>query len=157
MVEIERKFLVSNLGNCLSQAQGSLLLTQGYLSLDPMRTVRVRHTPSQSVITIKGKSNAKGDTRLEFEYPIPYDEAQQLLALSSGNIIKKIRHQVPHGSHVFEVDVFEGVLSGLVLAEVELTSSDESVELPSWIGREVTGDMRFYNSQLALASTPPAL
>ena len=157
MVEIERKFLVSNLAQCLSQAQGSSHMTQGYLSLDPARTVRVRHTPSQSFLTIKGPPNAKGDTRSEFEYTIPQEEAQQLLKFCADKIIKKIRHRVPYGNHIFEVDVFEGALSGLVLAEVELGSSGESVDLPSWIGKEVTGDKRFYNSQLAQSLAPPEL
>lgn len=157
MIEIERKFLVSNLAQCLSQAQGSSHMTQGYLSLDPARTVRVRHTPSQSFLTIKGPSNAKGDTRWEFEYTIPQEEAQQLLKFCADKIIKKIRHRVPYGNHIFEVDVFEGALSGLVLAEVELGSSDESLDLPSWIGKEVTGDKRFYNSQLAQSIAPPEL
>jgi len=157
MVEIERKFLVSNLAQCLSQAQGCSHMTQGYLSLDPARTVRVRHTPSQSLLTIKGASNTKGDTRSEFEYPIPVEDAHQLLKFCADKIIKKTRHRVPYGNHIFEVDVFEGALSGLVLAEVELQSSGESVDLPNWIGKEVTGDKRFYNSQLAQSLAPPEL
>lgn len=157
MVEIERKFLVSNLEQCLLQAQGASHITQGYLSLDPARTVRVRQTASQSFLTIKGPSNAAGDTRLEFEYPIPQQEAKELLSLCLANVIKKTRHQVPHGNHTFEVDVFEGVLKGLVIAEVELDSSNETIDLPSWIDKEVTGDGRFYNSQLAQSPAPPEL
>jgi CYTH domain-containing protein len=157
MVEIERKFLVSNIEECLSRSQASRRITQGYLSLDPARTVRVRHTDLQCHLTIKGLSNEKGDTRLEFEHSISQEEAEQLISLCVGNVIKKTRHQVPHRDHVFEVDVFEGVLSGLILAEVELISSDESIEFPHWIGKEVTGDKRFYNSQLAQSQSPPEL
>lgn len=157
MVEIERKFLVSNIEECLSRSQDSRRITQGYLSLDPARTVRVRHTDLQCHLTIKGLSNAKGDTRLEFEHSISQEEAEQLISLCLGNVIKKTRHQVPYGNHIFEVDVFEGFLSGLILAEVELVFSEEAIEFPHWIGEEVTGDRRFYNSQLAQSQSPPKL
>jgi len=157
MVEIERKFLVSNIEECLLRSQGSCRITQGYLSLDPARTVRVRHTDLQCHLTIKGLSNAKGDTRLEFEHSISQEEAEHLISLSLGNVIKKTRFLVPFGDHVFEVDVFEGFLSGLILAEVELRSSEEVIEFPHWLGKEVTGDQRFYNSQLAQSQSPPKL
>ena len=157
MVEIERKFLVSNLEQCLSQAQGSSHITQGYLNLDPACTVRVRQTDSQSFLTIKGPSNAAGDTRLEFEYSISQEEAQELLSLCMANLIKKTRYRVQHENVVFEIDVFGGELLGLVLAEIELESPDESIDFPSWIGKEVTGDKRFYNSQLAQSIAPPEL
>jgi adenylate cyclase len=149
LVEIERKFLVVSLEGCLEKSTEKIKMVQGYLSFDPARTVRVRITDTQAFITIKGKSNKKGDTRLEWEKQIAVKEAQHLLTLCVGSQIKKTRHLVPHQSHVFEIDVFEGDHTGLVIAEVELSSSEEHVDLPHWIGKEVTGDSRYYNSSLA--------
>ena len=149
MIEIERKFLVSNLNACLQHQTTSTRIIQGYLSFDPARTVRVRKTDTKAFITIKGKSNATGDTRLEWEKEIPENEATLLLDLCLGETIRKTRYLVPHQSHLFEVDVFSGKLQGLVIAEVELSKANEPVDLPTWIGKEVTGDLRYYNSDLA--------
>ena len=155
MTEIERKFLVSNLDECLQHHTNSKSIVQGYLSFDPARTVRIRKTDTGAFLTIKGKSNATGDTRLEWEKEIPENEATLLLDLCLGQIIRKTRYVVPHQSHLFEVDIFSGKLQGLVIAEVELFSADEQLDLPTWIGKEVTGDLRYYNSDLAKKGLKP--
>ena len=157
MIEIERKFLVSNLDECLQHHTNSKSIVQGYLSFDPARTVRVRKTDTGAFLTIKGKSNATGDTRLEWEKEIPENEATLLLDLCLGETIRKTRYLVPHQSHLFEVDVFSGKLQGLVIAEVELSADDEQLDLPIWIGEEVTGDPRFYNSDLANNGLKPEI
>ena len=157
MTEIERKFLVSNLDECLQHHTNSKSIVQGYLSFDPARTVRIRKTDTGAFLTIKGKSNATGDTRLEWEKEIPENEATLLLDLCLGETIRKTRYLVPHQSHLFEVDVFSGKLQGLVIAEVELSADDEQLDLPIWIGEEVTGDPRFYNSDLANKGLKPEI
>ena len=157
MIEIERKFLVSNLDECLQHHTNSKSIVQGYLSFDPARTVRIRKTDTGAFLTIKGKSNATGDTRLEWEKEIPENEATLLLDLCLGETIRKTRYLVPHHSHLFEVDVFSGKLQGLVIAEVELFSADEQLDLPTWIGKEVTGDSRYYNSDLAKKGLKPEI
>lgn len=157
MIEIERKFLVSNLNACLQLHTNSKRIVQGYLSFDPARTVRVRKTDTKSFLTIKGKSNATGDTRFEWEKEIPENEATQLLDLCLGQIIRKTRYIVPHQSHLFEVDIFSGKLQGLVIAEVELSAADEQLDLPTWIGKEVTSDPRYYNSDLAKKGLKPEI
>ena len=149
MVEIERKFLVSNHDECLRHVTKSIHIVQGYLSLDPSRTVRVRKTDTKAILTIKGKPNSGGDTRFEWEKEISADEATQLFDLCLGQTIEKTRHLIPFQSHCFEVDVFSGNHKGLVIAEIELRSANEKVALPPWIGKEVTGDSRYYNSSLA--------
>ena len=149
MVEIERKFLVSDLDECLRHVTKSTHIVQGYLSLDPLRTVRIRKTNTKAFLTIKGKSNKAGDTRYEWEKEISVGEVTQLFDLCLGQIIEKTRHLVPFQSHCFEVDVFYRNYKGLVIAEIELRSPEEKVELPPWIGKEVTGDSRYYNSSLA--------
>ena len=155
MVEIERKFLVSNHDECLRHATKSIHIVQGYLSLDPSRTVRVRKTDTKSILTIKGKPNSGGDPRFEWEKEISPDEATQLFDLCLGQIIEKTRHLVPFQSHCFEVDVFSGNHKGLIIAEIELQSAEEKVALPPWIGKEVTGDLRYYNSTLAKEGSKP--
>ena len=157
MIEIERKFLVSNLNACLQLHTKSKRIVQGYLSFDPARTVRVRKTDTKAFLTIKGKSNATGDTRFEWEKEIPENEATQLLDLCLGQTIRKTRYFIPHKSNMFEVDVFSGKLQGLVIAEVELSADDEQLDLPIWIGEEVTGDPRFYNSDLANNGLKPEI
>jgi CYTH domain-containing protein len=157
VIEIERKFLVSNLNACLQLHINSKRIVQGYLSFDPARTVRVRKTDTKSFLTIKGKSNATGDTRFEWEKEIPENEATQLLDLCLGQIIRKTRYIVPHQSHLFEVDIFSGKLQGLVIAEVELSAADEQLDLPTWIGKEVTSDPRYYNSDLAKKGLKPEI
>ncbi len=157
MIEIERKFLVSNLNSCLQHQTTPTLIIQGYLSFDPERTVRVRKTDNKAFLTIKGKPNATGDTRYEWEKEIPENDAAQLLKLCLGQIIQKTRYVISHKSHLFEVDVFSGKLQGLVIAEVELSTADEHVDLPTWIGKEVTGDSRYFNSDLAKKGLKPEI
>ena len=157
MIEIERKFLVSNLNACLQHQTTSTRIIQGYLSFDPARTVRVRKTDTEAFITIKGKPNSTGDTRYEWEKEIPENDAAQLLKLCLGQIIQKTRYVISHKSHLFEVDVFSGKLQGLVIAEVELSAAEEQVDLPTWIGKEVTGDSRYFNSHLAKKGLKPEI
>lgn len=145
--EIERKFLVR--GDFKSQAFRSERITQGYLSSVPERTVRVRIKGNEGFITIKGQSNASGLTRYEWEKEIPVDEARELLQLSEPGMIDKTRYLVQVGKHVFEVDEFYGENEGLILAEIELQSEDEPFEKPEWLGKEVTGDPRYYNAMLS--------
>lgn len=145
--EIERKFLVR--GDFKSLAFRSERITQGYLSSVPERTVRVRIKGNEGFITIKGRSNASGLTRYEWEKEIPVDEARELLQLSEPGMIDKTRYLVQVGKHVFEVDEFYGENEGLILAEIELQSEDEPFEKPEWLGKEVTGDPRYYNAMLS--------
>lgn len=145
--EIERKFLVR--GDFKSLAFRSERITQGYLSSVPERTVRVRIKGNEGFITIKGRSNASGLTRYEWEKEIPVDEARELLQLSEPGMIDKTRYLVQVGKHVFEVDEFYGENEGLILAEIELQSEDEPFEKPEWLGKEVTGDPRYYNAILS--------
>ena len=144
-VEIERKFLVAGDG---WRALGEpVLLRQGYLCADPMRTVRVRIEGGQGVLTIKSKN--VGATRGEWEYPIPLQEAAELLdRLCERPLVEKTRRRIAHAGFVWEVDEFLGENAGLVVAEIELPSEDTAFERPSWIGQEVTGDKRYYNSSL---------
>lgn len=146
--EIERKFLVKD--DFIGQAGESILIIQAYLSLDKERTVRIRIQNEQAFLTIKGKSNVSGLSRYEWEKEIDQSEAKELLKLAIGSSIEKIRYRIPVGNHVFEVDVFSGENEGLVLAEVELQSEAEVFEKPEWLGKEVSGDPRYYNSNLVL-------
>jgi adenylate cyclase len=143
--EIERKFLTRN-DSWRAGAEGTRY-RQGYLSVDSTRTVRVRSAGSQGFLTIKGKT--EGLARLEFEYPIPLADADQLLTqLCRRPLIEKVRYRIPHAGLVWEVDEFEGENAGLILAEVELEREDQAVELPPWAGEEVTGQPRYYNANL---------
>ena len=145
--EIERKFLVA--GDFRPQVIDSWPIVQGYLSKDPQRTVRVRVLGQQGFLTIKSKSNQAGTTRGEWEYEIPLAEAHELLSLCLPGVIEKTRYLVRHEQSNFEVDLFHGVHEGLAIAEIELTSSDQSFDRPTWLGAEVTGDPRYYNSYLS--------
>ena len=145
-IEIERKFLV--VGDAWRQAP-AVAYAQGYLNRDKQRTVRVRVVESQAWLTIKG-ANA-GATRAEFEYPIPLDDARQLLALCDGPLVRKLRRVVVHAGATWEVDEFEGDNAGLVVAEIELASEDAAIVAPPWLGAEVTHDARYFNSNLATA------
>ncbi|MGO4476859.1 CYTH domain-containing protein [Massilia sp. 2TAF26] len=144
-IEIERKFLLNGEGwRGLGQPT---LLRQGYLSSDPVRTVRVRIEGERAVITIKSKNT--GATRGEWEYEIPVPDAAELLdRLCEQPLVEKTRHRIEHAGHTWEVDEFRGENAGLVVAEIELGSEDEAFEKPDWIGQEVTGDPRYYNSSL---------
>ena len=148
MVEIERKFLVISeafIGESFAQKR----IVQAYLSSVPERTVRIRIKGDKGFITIKGKSNDSGTTRLEWEKEITLPEAESLLSICENGIIDKIRYEVKVGNHVFEVDVFSGENEGLIIAEIELQSENEWFEKPFWLGEEVTNDERFYNSFLS--------
>ena len=144
--EIERKFLVA--GDFKQGASESFRLIQGYISTDPDRTVRVRINGSQGFLTIKGRCSADGLSRYEWEKEIPVEEARELMELCGPGIIDKTRYLVPCGDHTFEVDEFYGSNQGLVLAEIELADEQETFRKPSWLGEEVTGDIRYYNSML---------
>lgn len=147
-VEIERKFLVK--GPFKQDAYDSVRIRQGYLSLVPGRTVRVRTKGDKGYITVKGPANESGASRFEWEKEIPLDEALQLLALAQDHIIDKTRHLVRNadGVHVWEVDEFHGDNEGLVVAEIELGSEADSFDRPAWLGEEVTGQRQYYNSML---------
>lgn len=144
--EIERKFLVD--GEFKSQAFSHSHIVQGYISSARGRTVRIRIRDEQGYLTIKGASNASGTSRYEWEKEIPLNEAEELMKLCEPGVIDKTRYLVRSGRHVFEVDEFYGENEGLVMAEVELASEDEAFVKPAFIGEEVTGDVRYYNSQL---------
>lgn len=145
--EIERKFLVAH--QAWRESVNTIhVFRQGYLSYDSERTVRVRATEVTGYLTIKGIT--EGLTRDEFEYEIPLADALALLQLCERPAIEKKRYIVPNGAHVWEVDVFEGVNEGLVVAEIELGSEDEAFDKPNWLGNEVSGDRKYSNSSLSL-------
>ena len=144
--EIERKFLVKE--GYKQFAFTYTRITQGYLSSVPERIVRVRINGDKGFITIKGVSNLSGMSRYEWEKEIPVNEAHELLALCEPGIIDKTRFLVQVGKLTFEVDEFYGDNDGLTIAEVELGSEGESYFVPDWLGEEVTGDRRYYNSSL---------
>ena len=146
-MEIERKFLVSS-DSYKRQATSQSRIRQGYICSGHGRTVRVRIRGDRGFLTIKGPSADGGLSRYEFEKEITPDEAEQLFRLCEPGVIDKTRYLVPSGRHTFEVDEFYGDNEGLVMAEVELSAPDEPYEAPDFIGREVTGDRRFYNSHL---------
>ena len=146
-LEIERKFLVS--GDAYKQdAVKQVHIVQGYLSTVPERTVRVRIKDDTAYLTIKGKANASGATRYEWEKEIPVADAQDLLKLCENGFIDKTRFLIKSGKHTFEVDEFYGDNEGLVVAEVELDSEDETFTKPSWLAEEVTGQSKYYNAML---------
>jgi len=147
-IEIERKFLITNDG-WKSLVINSFFIKQGYLNLAPERTVRVRIKGSQAHITIKGKS--KGISRAEFEYQIPLKEAEQLILLSEGALIEKVRHEVKYEGNLWEIDVFSGKNQGLIVAEIELASENQIFKIPDWIGKEVSDDTKYYNSNLVIS------
>jgi len=148
MIEIERKFLVQS-EEFKEVSFTSNEISQGYLNSDPERTVRVRLKGEKGYLTIKGKGNATGMSRLEWEKEIPFDEAKLLLNLCENGVISKIRYEVKFGNHVFEVDEFFGKNEGLIIAEIELESEDETFEKPDWLGEEVTNNEKYYNSYLS--------
>ena len=148
MTEIERKFLVTSEA-FKKEAFAQNRIAQGYLSAVAERTVRVRIKGNKGFLTIKGASNTSGLTRFEWEKEIPVNEAAALLKLCEKGIIDKIRFEVKMGNHVFEIDEFYGDNEGLVMAEIELKSETETFEKPSWLGKEVTSDNRYYNSYLS--------
>ena len=148
MIEIERKFLVSSKAY-RTQASSIITMTQGYLNSDSERSVRIRLTDQSGFITVKGKSNESGLSRFEWEKEISKTDAEALLKLCEKTIISKTRYEVAVGDHLFEVDEFLGDNKGLVMAEVELDSEDEKFSKPDWLAEEVTGDLKYYNSNLS--------
>lgn len=146
-LEIERKFLVKN-NAFKDQTLRSHYIVQGYLSKDPERTVRVRIIDKEGWLTIKGKSNAQGTSRSEWEKAIPLEDAKQLLVLAIDVPIEKIRHIVPFENFTFEVDEFLTHNKNLLLAEIELPSEDTSFPRPDWLGEEVTGNPSYYNAMM---------
>ncbi|MDG4715324.1 MULTISPECIES: CYTH domain-containing protein [Winogradskyella] len=147
-VEIERKFFVTS-NDFKKEASKSYTIKQGFLNRHEDRTVRVRIKKNKGFLTVKGKSSDDGLVRFEWETEILIDEAEQLLKLCENGIIDKIRYEIHIGNHIFEVDEFFGDNEGLIIAEVELMSKEEHFDKPNWLGKEVTGDIRYYNSQLS--------
>lgn len=148
MQEIERKFLVVS-DHFKTQAFTKNHIVQGYLNSHPERTVRIRIKGESGFLTIKGKGNDTGTTRLEWETELSLSDAKPLLALCEKGVIDKIRYEIIVGKHTYEVDVFAGENDGLVVAEIELTDEHEHFEKPDWLGEEVTNDERYYNAYLS--------
>jgi len=148
MIEIERKYLV-NSKDYRSLAFSKSHIVQGFLNSDPDRVVRIRIEDDKAFLTVKGRSNSSGTTRFEWEKKIPVSEAELLLELCEIEILEKIRYCVKTGKHIIEVDEFLGTNKGLVIAEIELQNENDTIEVPPWMGPEVTGDIKYYNSQLS--------
>ena len=148
MIEIERKFLVKS-ESYKSFASSRTRIVQGFLNTDADRTIRIRIKGETGYITVKGRSNTSGTSRFEWEKEISVKDAEALLLLCEKGILEKYRYEIPVGNHVFEVDEFYGDNEGLTVAEVELNSEDETFEKPDWLGKEVTGEVKYYNSQLS--------
>ena len=150
-IEIERKFLVDKRKLRGLKFSSEEKISQGYLSRHP--TVRVRLIDERGYLTIK--SSTRGISRQEFEYEIPVDDAEKLLAMCGRNVLKKYRRKIFYGGHVWEIDFFAGRHTGLILAEVELNSPNESLALPDWITKEVSEDSRYFNSNLVTSNEQP--
>lgn len=146
--EIERKFLVKNT-DFVKEASSKEYIVQAFLNRNPERTVRIRIKDDKAFLTVKGVSNKLGTTRREWEYAIPVSDAKEMLKVCEEGVIEKWRYLVPVGEHTFEVDIFEGENDGLIMAEVELESEDENYQKPAWLGKEVTGNIAYYNSNLS--------
>ena len=144
--EIERKFLVA--GDFKPFAKKAVRIVQGYLSSVAERTVRIRVKGDEGFITIKGIGSESGASRFEWEKEIPVSDALELMKLCEPGVIDKTRYLVDVGGHTYEVDEFYGDNDGLVVAEIELSSEDEDFIRPEWLGEEVTGDVKYYNSML---------
>jgi len=144
--EIERKFLVK--GEFKKYSVKKLEITQGYLSVDPARTIRLRICNNKAVLSVKAPSVKSVFSRHEWEFEIPFTEASEILKVCLPEIIYKTRYLVPVSNHTYEVDIFHGRNEGLIIAELELTSEDEVFERPEWLGEEVTGKPEYYNSNL---------
>jgi len=148
MIEIERKFLVTS-QDFKKEAFKNTKIEQGFLNTHKDRTVRVRLNGNQGFITVKGLSSDNGLSRFEWEKEILKEDAKALLKLCEAGRIDKTRYEVEFNKHIFEVDVFHGENEGLIIAEVELKKENESFNKPKWIGEEVTGNIKYYNSQLS--------
>lgn len=147
-IEIERKFLVKN-NDFKQESYQKNKIKQGFLNSDKNRVVRIRISNEVAFITVKGKSNLSGTSRFEWEKEIDKTEAEALLLLCEPSIIEKIRYLVKSGNHIFEVDEFFGKNEGLVVAEIELSAENEDFEKPNWLAKEVTGQVKYYNSNLS--------
>lgn len=148
MIEIERKFLVTSEAFKIESIRETRIV-QGFLNTHPERTVRVRIRGVQGLLTVKGISNKAGTTRTEWETEISVGDAQRLLELCEEGVIEKMRYEVKAGKHIFEIDEFFGNNKGLIIAEIELSRENESFEKPEWLGKEVTGELKYYNSLLS--------
>jgi adenylate cyclase len=145
--EIERKYLVKKDLWEKVKTDESVLLSQGYLSTDPERTVRIRTSKDKGYVTIKGA--VKGISRLEFEYEIPVTEAKEIIEKLTSNAVEKVRHFITVNGKLWEVDQFLGANEGLIVAEIELQAEDEQFLKPAWVDKEVTEDRRYSNSNLS--------
>lgn len=148
MIEIERKFLVKST-DFKNQATSEEQISQGFLNTDPERTVRVRIKGEKGFLTVKGKSNESGTSRFEWENEIQKSDAEKLLGLCEKGVLEKTRYEINVESHIFEVDEFHGENKGLIVAEVELQEENEFFQKPDWLDKEVTGEVKYYNSQLS--------
>jgi CYTH domain-containing protein len=147
-IEIERKFLVKN-DTFIEKSFKKTHIKQGFLNTDKKRTVRIRVTDSSGFLTIKGLTNKTGMSRFEWEKKISLTEANTLLLLSEQVPIEKFRYLVKNDNLVFEIDIFEGLNKGLIIAEIELKSENQKFTKPDWLGDEVTGEIKYYNSSLS--------
>ena len=147
MVEIERKFLVIN-DSFKNEIRNKIRITQRYLSSNPERSVRIRIKGNEAYITIKGLGDNSGISRFEWEKEISIADANDLFTLCEQGVIDKTRYIIKNGQHIFEVDEFYGENKGLIIAEIELSSEKESFNRPDWLGDEVTGDVKYFNSML---------
>ena len=147
MTEIERKFLVTST-DFISESTTQFRIVQGYLNSNPVRTVRVRIKGDKGFLTIKGKGNESGMSRFEWEKEIDPAEAEELLKICEPGVIIKNRYEVNNAPFVFEVDEFLEENNGLIVAEIELENENDDFHKPYWIGKEVTGDIKYYNSML---------
>jgi adenylate cyclase len=146
-LEIERKFLVNQQEWAKTEKPKGEFYRQGYILTDPKKTIRVRETDSKSFLTIKGIS--VGASRPEFEYEIPKEDAQQMLDMFAVSDLTKIRYKIDCDNKIWEIDEFLGKNEGLIVAEIELSSEDEAFTIPDWIAEEVTGECKYYNSNLS--------
>lgn len=150
--EIERKFLVAD-GSWRDLVEAEIRIRQFYLAAGPGRTVRIRISDgTEAALTLKFSGRGRG--RDEFEYPVPLAEAEEMQSFALGRVIEKTRHHVRYGGYLYEVDVFRGELTGLVIAELETPDIVPAEKLPSWLGRDVTHEGRYYNASLALGDLP---
>ena len=145
-LEIERKFLVDEKKISALNLTGGEKIFQGYLSTDKNKVVRVRVKGDKGFLTVKSKNS--GLVRQEFEYEIPLADAQEILKLCEPKVLKKTRYKIEYAGKIFELDIFSDKNQGLILAEVELNFAEEIVELPDWIGEEVSGNPKYFNSNL---------
>ena len=147
-IEIERKFLIKS-NTFKKESYKKIYIKQGFLNSHRERTVRIRITDVAAFITVKGISNSSGTSRYEWEKEITIEDAQKLLILCEETVVEKNRFLVKNEKHIFEVDEFLGQNKGLIIAEIELTSENEAFEKPDWLGKEVTGIEKYYNSTLS--------